>query len=343
MKEIGGEFWDIPVKEENTKTLFPGRTQWYLSGRCALDAIVADIEKNALLRSAGLPSWCCESMILPFLKKGIKVFFYPVRREQSGGIVCDISQLPNCDAVLVMDYFGYRGNYEHVDFKGTVIRDMTHSIFNGKYSDADYYFGSLRKWAGFRTGGFAWKNDGKRLPVFKKTENAVRYTELRRTAMEEKGKYIDGRIEGKAYLNIFSEAEEILDGDVCGSVPESGMIFARRLDIDQIKGSRRKNAETLLKKLDRYALFPAIGEQDCPMFVPICLPQPLRDGLREYLKGLDIYCPIHWPLSNAHRLSGDEGNIYDTELSLVCDQRYAEDDMLRERDAVMKYLNEAGA
>ena len=38
-----------------------------------------------------------------------------------------------------------------------------------------------------------------------------------------------------------------------------------------------------------------------------------------------IYCPIHWPKPQM----GGSSALFDTELSLVCDQRYTEKDMQR--------------
>ena len=47
-----------------------------------------------------------------------------------------------------------------------------------------------------------------------------------------------------------------------------------------------------------------------------------RDNLRKYLIDRGIYCPIHWP-----EVMGTSAGIRENELSLICDQRYSEDDM----------------
>ena len=44
-KEIGSEFWDVPVHELNNK-LFNEDTAWFLSGRSALRAIIQNIKKK---------------------------------------------------------------------------------------------------------------------------------------------------------------------------------------------------------------------------------------------------------------------------------------------------------
>ncbi len=171
MREIGSEFWDVPVTEASND-LFPEGTCWYLSGRSALSAIL----KEAGGRTAALPSWCCDSMIKPFLNTGREVSFYAPGRIRT-----------DCDTLLIMDYFGYTGEAPDLTgYAGTVIRDVTHSLFSRTYDDADYTFGSLRKWCGVYTGGFARARDGH--PLERGEEDASGYTALRAKAMEEKAR-----------------------------------------------------------------------------------------------------------------------------------------------------------
>ena len=63
-------------------------------------------------------------------------------------------------------------------------------------------------------------------------------------------------------------------------------------------------------------------DMDCPLFVPIITKK--RNEIRQFLTDNKIYCPVHWP-----KPAGCESNLYDTELSLICDQRYSEEDMKR--------------
>ena len=65
-------------------------------------------------------------------------------------------------------------------------------------------------------------------------------------------------------------------------------------------------------------------DSDTPIFLPIFMETKERDGLRKHLIEMGIYCPVHWP-----KPEGCESNIYDLELSLICDQRYGIEDMKR--------------
>ena len=85
------------------------------------------------------------------------------------------------------------------DYSGVVIRDLTQSIFCKTYNDADYYFGSLRKWCGILTGGFAFGQNldfdmSAIVPANKS------YLNLRKQSMESKELYIAGKTSKKDFM-----------------------------------------------------------------------------------------------------------------------------------------------
>ena len=315
--EIGSEFWDIPVADENH--FFPVETKWFVSGRSGLKAILSENSFS----TASLPVWCCDSMIRPFLESGIKISFYTYEPE-----IADVS--------LVMDYFGYATDQNYSNYPGIIIRDLTHSLFSKAYSDADYYFGSLRKWAGFYTGGFAWGFNNK--IQYSCIKSA--YSDLRKMAMNMKAEYINEKSESKEYLNIFNLAETELDNIGIHPADERDIQAALILDIPKIKNQRRKNACVLLNGLGKYVIYHNIKADDCPMFVPILVPGGKRDELRRYLIQNEIYCPVHWPVSEYHHLDNEMKCLYNQELSIVCDQRYTENDMIRIVYTIEKFLKE---
>lgn len=335
MQEIGSEFWEVETGSKPC-LIFPARTQWYLSGRSALQAIIQEL---GWARSVSMPAWCCASMIKPFIDAGIKVRFYPVYSES--GIRQEINT--DADVLIIMDYFGYSNDR---DIKHPcIIRDVTHSIFSRDYQDADYYFGSLRKWSGVWTGGYAWTQDGHKL--LNGSKNGDKYISLRSNAMKLKKRYINAitndrgqHISDKNYLQIYEEAEDELEniGIVPASVRDAELV--RKLDVDYIKQKRRSNAEVLMKAFADMLLFPQLGKSDCPMFVPIFVPNGKRDALRKYLINNEIYCPVHWPISKYHVLDERTNELYKNELSLVCDQRYFLHDMDRIIDTICRFMED---
>lgn len=328
MSEIGSEFWEIPVCSKENDTI-PQRALWFGSGRMAERFVIEDIKKQRPFRSVAMPSWCCHTMIEPFVRNGVEVHFYPVYPDENGRLRQDLSQIPPCDGLFLVDYFGYSAETAIPAFTGSIIRDVTHSLFSGAKNDADYVFGSLRKWAGFWTGGYAWKNDGD-FQCNASTQTNDAYVVLRRQAMEEKFQYLSGQRENKGYLSVFSQAEEMLElqTDIYTAADED-ISAARQLNVELLCNRRRRNAEILLEAVGEMALFPELRAADCPLFVPILVPDRKRDAFRRHLIQQEIYCPVHWPVSEYHRLTPQTEKLYREELSLVCDQRYTENDMDR--------------
>ncbi len=319
---IGGEFWDVPISQEEN-SIFSGQSmQWFLSGRSALQSIIRELKG---CRSVAIPSWCCDSMVVPFMNAGLSVKFY---RD------LDLSQ----DILVVMDYFGYSGKRLDLSaYRGIVIRDVTHSIFSSAYDDADYYFGSLRKWCGVWTGGFAWTRDGHFLCNENSDDHG--FSRLREEGMKIKSRYMnDLSISDERFLEVFNVSEAVLETVGIAAATERDVSLAKRLDVEGMKRRRRFNAGILMEAFTDWLVFPKMSERDCPLFVPILVPHGRRDGLRRYLMANKIYCPVHWPLSRYHNNGETDSQLYKDELSLVCDQRYGAEDMARVVDTIKAFF-----
>ena len=323
-REIGGEFWKVEIGEENK--LFPDNTVWFASGRAALKAIIKDIKAKNRVETVALPSWCCDSMIVPFVDEGIKVSFYSVYFED-GQFRQEINE--EADIIFVMDYFGFTSDINMKSSDKIVIRDVTQSIFSKKYEDADYYFGSLRKWSGFYTGGFALKKEPWNISVdFPEADRYYLY--LRKKATREKLEYIVGNKESRKFIDIFEEGEYYLNTvkEITNGCTED-IERAKHLDIDFIKKRRQENAKFLLQNIEFdeniQPIFKEIKNGDIPLFFPILVRD--RENLRDRFIENGIYCPTHWGVSIYHSVTERERYIYDNEMSLICDQRYNLDDM----------------
>ena len=104
-KEIGSEFWlQLETYGMQEQEMFFGEhsVACLLSGRTAVDFIIRDIKAERSFQEVMLPSYCCESMIEPFIKNDIRVNFYKVDFNY-----VNYEFQENCDAILLLDYFGY--------------------------------------------------------------------------------------------------------------------------------------------------------------------------------------------------------------------------------------------
>ncbi len=332
VREIGSEFWDIPTKSQNND-LF-NDFSWFVSGRAALRAILRQIPIDTGLSSISLalPSYLCSSLIEPLEKENINYCFYSVK-ILNGSLKYDFSSVLDCNVILIMDYFGYESAQIDPLIKNKIIiRDLTHSIFIKKYDDSDYCFGSLRKWAGYICGGFAYSRFGK---IIASGTQPTKYIELRKMAMFHKAQYISRKTNNKQHLRFFRDAEVFLDECDISPCYIDDVEAAKKLDVDFLKKTRRANARLIIRELTDYCLFTQLGQNDCPLCVPIIYKK--RDELRDYLISLNIYCPIHWPKpKQLHNQMSQE--LYDNEISIVCDQRYSEQDMKRIIEAIKSFM-----
>ena len=156
--------------------------------------------------------------------------------------------------------------------------------------------------------------------------------------MNLKKSYILGELQTKEYLALFEKGENYLDCCDPMQAYSSDIEQAHHMDVMRMKSRRQRNAMVLLEALKPWAIFKDIQKDDCPLFVPIVMASDKRDALRNYLKSKDIYCPIHWSVEVEHQLDSLTADLYEREMSIVCDQRYDEKDML----FILNTINESG-
>lgn len=346
MKEIGGEFYSYDTSYESKKNNKSFDDIVYtLSGRTSIDYILYDVKTKCNVNKAYLPTYCCDCMIQPFVKHGIEVVFYNILIGDEG-LCYELNEAQFLDengvfVLFAMDYFGFdRGMSKKIfaDCGSNVIRinDRTHSFFldNASNSECEYEFASMRKWSRFAGLSVTVKKEGNY--DAKLAEEIWRGKEIRKKAADMKNAYIHGAANKKSeFLDLFAVAENILDEEYSMfKADKEDIAVYRMLDREKIIHKRRQNARFLmdnLKEIDGIKLlFSDVKGNDCPLFVPILVEKKIRDKLKQHLIDKSIYCPVHWGLSKYHSFDGIAAKeIYDREISLICDQRYDIKDMER--------------
>ncbi len=345
--ELGSEFWDLPLQEK--EEILPEKgTQYVLSGRTALELTGRDLIKERRIRSIYLPSYCCDSMIHPFSELGLEVRFYDVQPDREG--ICRLLKKDHgCDAVLLLDYFGFSQEEtvylaESEQARGrAVILDCVQSLYSDSRArnHSDYVIASWRKWffscaaAAIKCTG-EWKTGPVKPPLGE-------YIRLRREGAKTKAAWLNGAaLEKQVFLDAFAGAEELLDGDYSGyEADQESLLDLSRLDLPFLKERRKENAGELYRGLSEIdsslirPLFPKLGEGDVPLFVPVLVKDSLRASLRRCLIQNRIFCPVHWPDPG----TGGGAELYAGELSLLCDQRYDRADMKRQINTIKEYLD----
>ena len=329
MREIGSEFW---LEREPVAT--PHREGCYvLSGRTAIDLIIQDIAKTRPVRSVYMPAWGCDSMIAPFLSRGIDIKLYDIRLAESADtaeIICDFCDFceNNMDIFYVTNYFGYENTLD-IDvvrqFKANdaiILYDRTHSFLmeNDPYLElADYSFASIRKWMGVIGG--AMVNGVKDCQL-----KPCPYLACKEQAMRMKKAFIDGdtSIDKQTFLGLYSEFGHHLADDYQNyEMDDLSCALYKTEDFAAMRYKRKENAKYLHEHLKGVRFLGELTENVVPLFVPIFFnTTEQRNAVRKKLIEAQIYCPIHWPKPAMIPTDYDVNKIYYTELSLICDQRY---------------------
>lgn len=343
-KEIGSEFW---LSERGD--YHPNADMLYLSGRAALTAILQDLRHKGI-KTICMPDYCCESMIEPLIRQSMEFRFYPVHLSRKS-LFCTADDFIGCDAVMLVNYFGFMDiemerllqECKHMGLQ--VVLDQTQAVFsNMDDSMARYVFGSYRKWTGLEV-GFARISDDVSLRSWPCNLHGKAYLANRKKARELKAAFVlenyTDEVLREKQLSAFMDAEELLDWEYISGTDEENRILLESLDRETIKVSRQRNAKVIYEMLAPLKcctpIFSALHDGVVPLSVPVLVKQNKRNSLRSYLRQHGIFCPVHWPISDLHQNIGDEAKeLYDQELSLVCDQRYDTEDMIR----MMKVVTE---
>ena len=359
MREIGSEFWTgctpsieqgSTMRPESIYSTHDCKVKETISGRTALEYIV-EILVYYGKTIAYLPSYCCHTMIEPYLSHGMVVKFYDVVYTPEG-LKRIIDEKEEYDVIMLMDYFGHVDEEtltiaQKVQHRGkSVIYDATHVIYSDvDYSPYDFIYGSYRKWLNINCGFFAWKGELNFDAISPNDDNG-QYVILRNKLFDLKSAYMnEGSVTKDEFLPLINEAECVLEKDYHHKRPdERSAEVLRTSDANYVKNRRRTNAQILIdaiNDIDDYrvrCVNPSLNKSDIPLFVPVLIPPEHRDALRYHLISNDIYCPVHWPLSELHKIMPGSEELFNSELSLICDQRYYENDMLRIFECIQEYL-----
>ena len=287
-------------------------------------------------------------MLQSFIDRGLHIKFYNIGMSDDG-FTYALPDLETDSILLVMSYFGLNTKTAHdliADAKKkkgvTVIEDITHSLLcDNPYSlQSDYLVASLRKWFSVPAGGWAGKRHGSFAKKPHLDSNHAVADKVQ--AMKQKFDYLTGRItEKETFLLANAKFDnDLIHVDKMLKMDDITYQTLLRTDVQNVIRRRRANASVLLKQLSKVSgdviTLPKIDlSQDVPLFLPIFLAKDMRDMLRSELIANAMYCPVHWP-----EVMGADKSVRDRELSLICDQRYTEDDMQSLADCIVGWCEQ---
>lgn len=347
-KEIGSTYWldpkaieGLPVKSFKRPDILGVGESYVSSCRTGIGLVLDELHANNKI--ALLPSFTCESVLDPFLKRGYEV--HPYRIDKSldinpNNFVEDIKKY-NPSVVLIHPYFGFdttnaiRDIIQPLRQDGIIfIEDMTQSMFSSfKPLKVNYYVGSIRKWMPIPDGAFT-------TAINRNTEEDEELVDAKLKALTEKGEWIVNEMGSKKqFRQDFVKAERILDSRTKAfSMSSVSREIYDRTDIAKLRQQRYDNYFHLQHFLGsdaslRKNLEPILvmeNDKVCPFHYCVYVKEG-RKELQQYLADKDIYATVIWACPKEFESEIDETGryIYEHILCFHVDQRYSEMDMER--------------
>lgn len=349
--EIGGNFSytkQSPIEATCLeKSHFHFLTHWNhwattSSGRGAIALLIRNLPH---VKKVLLPIYTCDSIIQPFRNHHIHYDFYQINPDLSpdeSSLLKAIAE-SNPDLIFFQSYYGFdtlhniRHHFQPLREKGTVIvEDITHSLLQTTHEEnVDYAIVSFRKWLEIPEGGAVLSNQHA-ISAEGLRPQEEKIPQLFLEASKLKQLYLSNGDESlkEIFRPMFYEVEHIFNEEYSPAMMSTlTKAILNQADWENIREKRRKNFQLLLSNIHNSCVHPVVNQlpSDCtPLYLPVLVPGK-RDLLQKRLAQHKIYCPIHWPIPDelVSTLSEQGHYLYDNILSIVCDQRYNEDDMLR--------------
>ena len=364
LNEIGSEF-DISTK--TLYELFYSKEKFYQdkyffrnivdivylsNGRTAIKYILSHIIKKKQIRTCWLPSYLCETIIQPFKELNLEYKFFNIKENLQLDIDYLSKRIKKNDLILALYYFGFPPNDNVVTFLNKlkdssviILEDLTHSFLSRNiYLNklGNYSIISLRKWFGIPDGGIAISNDD----LFDKDiiirEPFDAFVNLRLQYSVLKNFYIKKIIgKNKFFRKLHSKAEELANSVIdLNMMSNLSKAILNTVDFNTLIYKRRENYNYLLScihNLDKIKiLYPILSDDVCPLGFPVILKK--RDSLRKYLINNNIYCPVHWHLTeDIPKKFSYSYSLSKKILTIPCDQRYSIKDMKMIVEKVKKF------
>ncbi len=249
-----------------------------------------------------LPSFLCPSILKPFKKINIKYKFYKINKN----LQIDIADLKsrineNVKVIFYINYFGFLPKKEVLSElqkfqkKGIyLIEDCAQCLLPPKISISDFRFNSFRKF--LPVDGSLLITDRK-LKI-QKNKKISKYVIIRDFARFLR--FINAKLfinTSKIFLKLIakSDTEKFYYHNNNSSLSFISKILLSKFSFESIKANRRKIFYEIVDVLKDKCIYNTLEDDTIPLGVPIIINA--RDNIRKQLIDKNIFCPIHWKLS----------------------------------------------
>lgn len=328
-------FW-LPFMDSEYRTVF------FQSGRNVIEELLRQL-KTQIGGVVLLPDFLCTTVSDAVARAGVEIRLYKISKDFSPDIGEIESQIRSgVRAVYIVHYFGKKlseAEWEAIcrwrNSGILVIEDITMSLLSedaGRVGFGDFILGSIRKWLPVSDGGFVCSREHT-LPVCERQGGVSNYSYYYFVTQFLKQKYLaegeSDKMLKEEYMSFYAVSTDELFSDY-GIYPitELSYNYILNCDLEDIKRQRIQNYDFLYEHfINMSDIRPLIKREKGYVPFGMVISCEKRDALRQYLVDRDIYCNIHWNLSDKEKMGTDARILSKTILTIPCDQRYGRAEM----------------
>jgi len=281
---------------------------WTDTGRSALFLAIEAIENRLCEKVVYMPSFSCDSVIQPFKEKGFNIQYYSMGEDlvSPTNLPFDLTN----KVFLYINYFGIENKVvkDWLIMKRSqqsfyIIEDCVQAAFSTFSKEIyDYKVFSYRKFTSQPDGALLISKE----PVV--LEEKLGKVSESFILDQVKGKILRSfSVYANEYLPLLKRSENSLSEKVLPrNISDLSVFFMERFDFDYFKRRRQENWMLLMNLFNKNRqvqihikpLFENKNDNEIPLGFPVIVKSGDRDSLRDYLVSKNIFCPIHWEISN---------------------------------------------
>lgn len=250
-----------------------------------------------------LPSYLCPSILKPFKKMNVNYQFYKINQI----LEIDLDDLykkidKHVKVIFFINYFGYSpakiviDELKKIQKQGIYLfEDCAQSFLPSSSSIGDFKFNSFRKFIPV-DGGLLISNQNLKTSKKKKLSKYFYIRHLARLLRYLNKSFSLQTTELFIRLIALSDKEKYYYNEENSSFSYVDKALFSKFDINKIYVQRRNNFKKITKILKEKVIFNRLIDDIFPLGVPIIINH--RDRIRNGLIKKNIFCPIHWALTD---------------------------------------------
>jgi hypothetical protein len=339
-KIIGGKF-GLPVDFSGSGEIpgfLKGDPQLLFNARSGIKLIVDSLRP----RKIWLPTYLCPTILGAVGPHNPAIRYFPVDDHLKIKAYQFLKDLEAGDLLIFIDYFGFPTDHELISGlhnKGVILlQDCCQNLFfDPENSQADFCLYSPRKFVGIPDGGMLHVRPGTNfeLPSLIPPPVEILYDLFRAIILR---RDFDLRGGDRKWHDLFHSAESRHFAGHHAMSELTSMLLHKAFDYDKIMETRRDNFRLLARELQHIAIYNELPDDVVPLGFPIRIKE--RDRVQQFLFSRNIYPPVHWRITDyVPKRYRDSHQVSSEILTLPCDQRYSEADMVLMVEAVIDGLN----